>query len=132
MDAATKLAVVQEAVAQYLDDWAAQGGTAQDIDVWLNADSEVCIWVNGGGTIPSASGEDAERLKASVADYLQSELMEAEVAYRILPTCPTHAVGLHAQVTDTRAGWWCRTGEHLVAHIGSLPATGEGRCRSRR
>lgn len=123
MDAARTLALAQEAVALSLDDWAAQGGTEQDITVWLNADSDVCIWVNGGGTIPSAAGEDAEQLKASVADYLQSELMEAEVAFRVWPTCPTHAVGLHAQVTDTRAGWWCRPGEHLVGRIGSLPPT---------
>ena len=123
MDAASKLGLAQEAVALSLDDWAAQGGTEQDVTVWLNADSDVCIRVNGGGTIPSASGEDDEQLQASVADHLQSELMEAEAAYRVWPTCPTHGVGLHAQVVDARAGWWCRTGEHLVGHIGSLPAT---------
>jgi hypothetical protein len=78
------------------------------------------------GTTPSATGQDAEQLITSVADQLQSGLMGAEVASWIWPTCPTHAVGLHAQVTDTGAGWRCGPGEHLVEHIGSLPAIRRG------
>lgn len=121
MDAASKLTTAGEAVALTLTDWASIGGSAQLVTVALDADDEVCILVNGGGTTPSATGTDADDLAVSVADYLQAELMEAEVAFRVWPTCPAHGVGLHAQATDGGPGWWCRTGQHPVAALGSMP-----------
>jgi hypothetical protein len=30
------------------------------------------------------------------------------------PVCGQHHVGLHADVRDDRAVWWCRVGDHLA------------------
>jgi hypothetical protein len=116
---ASRLEQAQQAVASVAADWQRQGGAPQDVMVWLDGDAEVCIWVNGGGTIPSAWG-DAHELVVSVADYLQAELCEAGARPHAWPVCPEHGVGLHAAL-EGEAVWWCRPGGHAIAAIGSLP-----------
>jgi hypothetical protein len=55
-----------------------------------------------------------------IADYLQGEIMEDSAVWAAWPTCPEHHNGLHAQVHDDAAVWYCRTGNHAVAAIGHL------------
>lgn len=120
MDAAARLLVAQQAVALVLADWTQQGAAAPDVTLWLDAADDVCIWVNGGGTTPSAFGDDRDQLTLSVSDYLQAELMEVEAAHRVWPTCPLHGAGLHPRPSEIGPAWWCVPGAHAVAAIGSL------------
>jgi hypothetical protein len=120
VDAAARLTTSREAVALVEKDWSRQGGSQQRVTVWLNADDEVCIWVNGGGTTPSADGGTRVDLVVSVADYLQTELMEVD-SYRVWPLSDEHRVGLHARAQAAEGAWWCQAGQHVVATIGSLP-----------
>jgi len=36
------------------------------------------------------------------------------------PECRKHSVGLHPEVRDGHAVWWCRPGQHAVAAIGRM------------
>ena len=124
VDDATRLGVAQMAAGDVLADWVGQGGSAEDVQVWLDATSEVCIWVNGGGTTPSAWGDAPAELAVSVADHLHAELVDA--AQLVLPLCPVHGCGLHPALVQERATWCCSVGEHSVGVLGSL-ASGDGK-----
>ena len=115
----TRLEIARTAVEQVLVDWRRHGGPRADVRLWLNADSEVCIWVNGGGTTPSAWGDTPSELATSVAEHLHAELMDH--AHRVLPLCPDHRCGLHPTVTDHGPAWRCTAGNHTIGHVGNLP-----------
>jgi hypothetical protein len=53
-----------------------------------------------------------------VADYIQEKVMDNYGP--VWPICDTHGYGLHAEVHDDRAEWWCRPGDHRVAEVGGL------------
>jgi hypothetical protein len=55
---------------------------------------------------------------AEVGDYLQEYIMEDLMM--VWPVCGVHSVGAHSEVHDGAAVWWCRTGSHAVAAVGSL------------
>ena len=120
MDTASRLEAARGAVALALADWEQQGAPPPVVSVGLGIDGGVDIGVNGGGTFPSASGEDRAALVVSVANYLQAELMEWGTPNRVWPTCPQHSFGLHARLVDRVPAWSCSTGGHVVASIGSL------------
>lgn len=113
-----RLEVARTAVEAVLADWLRHGGQQYEVQVWLDADDEVCVWVDGGGTTPSAGGDTPVELAASVADHLHAELMEQ--AHRVLPLCPDHECGLHPTATDHGPAWRCAVGRHIVGHVGTL------------
>jgi hypothetical protein len=45
-----------------------------------------------------------------VADIVQEFLMERE--HHVWPLCVIHHVGLHPQIRDSHAVWYCKTGSH--------------------
>lgn len=114
-----RLKVARTAVEAVLADWLRHGGPQQDVQVWVNADAEVCIWVDGGGTTPSAWGENPIELAASVAEHLHAELVDQ--AQIVLPLCPDHECGLHPMATDHGPAWRCAVGSHIVGQVGTLP-----------
>lgn len=114
-----RLEVARTAVRAVLADWLRHGGPQHEVQVWLNADGEVCIWVDGGGTTPSAWGDTPVELAVSVAEHLHAELLEQ--AHLVLPLCPEHECGLHPTATDHGPAWRCAVGSHIVGHVGTLP-----------
>jgi len=64
---------------------------------------------------------------AEVADYFQEQLDQHRLLGSIWPVCSEHDVGLHAEVHDGQAVWWCRLGDHAVATVGALDARFTGR-----
>jgi hypothetical protein len=77
----------------------------------------VRISVNGGYTAPSMWELDRPQAFAEVADYIQGELASELGCW---PVCERHNLGLHAEVRDGIAVWWCRRMQHSVAPVGSL------------
>jgi hypothetical protein len=69
-------------------------------------------------TTPSVFAESNPQALAETADYLQKHV--AEDIWSPWPVCPIHDVGVHAEVRDHAAVWWCRFGTHLVAPVGML------------
>jgi hypothetical protein len=85
------------------------------VDEWM--DSGIRIAIDESYTAPSVWEIGEPELLAEVADYFQEQLDQTLGCW---PTCPRHDDGLHAEVRDGRAVWWCRRLEHSVAPIGSL------------
>lgn len=73
---------------------------------------------SGGYQTPSMSAIDPVEALAEVADYLQEFVTEDLGA--VWPTCTEHDAGLHPEVRDDDAVWWCLVGQHLVGAVGSL------------
>jgi hypothetical protein len=74
---------------------------------------------NGGHSTEVALDAEREVAIAQVADDVQAELMDQH-ATRFWPTCGEHDAGLHAEVHDGEAVWWCRVGGHALAVVGEL------------
>ncbi len=91
--------------------------------IWVTSeDGYPQVWVSNGESYGCASSpidQDPERAKAEMADYVQEQLMDIGVDH-FWPSCVAHNRGLHAQVHDGSAMWFCRGGEHSVAEIGHL------------
>ena len=81
-------------------------------------DHGIRIAIDGGYTSPSMWEVDAAAAFSEVADYFQEQL-----GSECWPVCGQHHVGLHAEVRDGRAVWWCRVGNHPVARVGELGET---------
>lgn len=62
-------------------------------------------------------GVDPAEVLYQVADKVQDQVMDNQ---RPWPTCDPHDAGLHAELREGRAVWWCRRGDHLVAEVGQL------------
>ena len=74
---------------------------------------------SSGCTMPSLFAFDTAEALAEVADCLQEYVMED--LFGAWPTCSEHDLGgVHPEVRLGMAVWWCRTGDHSVASIGSL------------
>jgi hypothetical protein len=87
------------------------------------------VWVKqgpiGGLANPQVDLDDAARSAAEMADSVQEQLMDVGVA-KFWPSCPNHNTGLHAEVHDGAAVWWCRTGVHSLGAVGELHLDGGG------
>lgn len=87
----------------------------------------VRITVNGGYTTPSLWAVERAEAFAEVADYFQDQVGQDIGCW---PVCERHSLGLHGEVHNGLAVWWCRRFQHSVAPIGDL-GPGVGR-RARR
>jgi hypothetical protein len=77
------------------------------------------IRTNGHETGPHVL-EDSEEFVAQVADVIWDGLVDIDPA-ALWPVCRSHDFGLHAQVHDGHAVWWCNgAGGHSEGRIGSL------------
>ncbi len=91
--------------------------------IWIATESGYpTIWVSNGrssGYAGTPMDENPEVAKAEMADYVQGQLMDQDIE-RFWPSCLEHGRGLHAEVREGAAVWFCRGGEHAVAAIGHL------------
>lgn len=97
-------------------------GRPVNVEVIISGVSELpVVRVDGNGGHSTEVALDAERevAVAQVADDVQDELMDQN-ATSFWPTCRDHHTGLHAEVHDGTAVWWCRVGRHAVASVGEL------------
>ena len=85
-----------------------------ELDLVLGA---IRIQVDGNFTTPSMFAVDHAAALAEVASYMQEQLSENAWMW---PVCETHDVGLHAEVHNAKAVWWCNLGQHERARIGEL------------
>ena len=83
-------------------------------------DDVLCIVVNDCYSAPSMWSVELSDALAEVGDYFQEQLEDELGCW---PECKAHDAGLHAEVHDGAAVWWCRRGHHAVALIGELPPT---------
>lgn len=78
-------------------------------------DGGVRIAIDGSYAYPSMWEVAEPAAFAEVADYFQEQLDQ-----ECWPVCADHNTGLHAEVRGGDAIWWCRVGDHVVAHVGRL------------
>ena len=102
-----------------LDDLRQSGRATPTIDVVVDSDG-VLVVVNGSWVGPEYLDGDPEEDKAAIADYIQSQLMDGPIVGTFWPECAAHRAGLHAEVHDGAAVWWCQLGNHPLGAIGSL------------
>ena len=119
---AHQVALANEAVTTVLADLhrTTASRPVVEVDVWM--ESSIRISIDGGFTAPSMWEVELPAALAEVADYFQEQLDQDPILGGIWPVCGKHDVGLHAEVHDGRAVWWCRLGHHAVATIGELGA----------
>jgi hypothetical protein len=86
-----------------------------EVDVWMG--NSIRISIDGGFQAPSMWEVEEAAAVAEVADYFQDQFGEC------WPVCRDHNAGLHAEVRDGQAVWWCRPGKHAIAVIGELKST---------
>jgi hypothetical protein len=78
------------------------------------------ISINGGSTTPALLGlVERPDVFAEVGTYFQEHLSQELGSW---PLCEEHDTGLHAEVHEGVALWWCRYGNHAFAQIGELPS----------
>ena len=122
-----QVALANEAVNAVLSDLARTSTFHATVVVDL-LDGVLRITVNQGYTTPSMWAVERPEAFAEVADYFQEQL---DQELRCWPVCERHGFGLHAEVHNGTAVWWCRPMQHSVAPIGSL-GFGSPRRRRRR
>lgn len=72
------------------------------------------------GIYPSC-GSDPVLALSQVADNAQGAVMHS--INGVWPVCPAHSMGVHAEVHDGAAVWWCRSSGHVVTAIGQWSDT---------
>ena len=122
-----QLALAEEAAAAALHDLEAATGLHPSVAVEDNDGFGVRILIDGGYTAPSMWALDKPEALAEVADYFQEQLDQSGAG--AWPVCDRHDLGLHAEVHNDVAVWWCRKFQHAVAPVGRL---GEGKRTRRR
>jgi hypothetical protein len=127
---AYQLALAEEAVAAALHDLQHATSLRPSVSVEDHDGSGVRIRLNGGYTAPSMWALDRPEAFAEVADYFQEQLDQSGAG--AWPTCDRHDLGLHAEVRDGVAVWWCRKFQHPVATVGSLGEARRARRRTKR
>ena len=113
---------LEEAVVPVQRDLDRTLGRSVHVEVIIDGVLELpVVSVDGNGGHSTEVALDAERevAVAQVADDVQEELMDQN-ATSFWPTCRDHHTGLHAEVHDGAAVWWCRSGGHGVAALGQL------------
>ena len=119
------LALANEAVNAVSADLERTTGLRPEVvaDVWM--ESSIRISIDDGYTAPSMWEIERPEAFAEVADYFQDQLCQTIGCW---PVCPRHDLGLHPEVRDGKAVWWCRRMQHSVAPVGGLGLP-EGRRR---
>jgi len=113
---AYKIALANDALAAVLADL--DRTSAFHATVLVDTYEDVIrITVNDGYTTPSMRAVDRPEAFAEVAGYFQEQ---TDQELRCWPVCADHDVGLHPEVHDGAAMWWCRLGDHGVSAIGAL------------
>jgi hypothetical protein len=114
-----QIALAEEAVLAVVDDLHRTSRERPRIRV-DDHEKRVRITVGGAYTTPSMDALPFERSAAfaEVASYIQEKVMGNYGP--VWPTCHEHGYGLHAQVHDDRAEWWCLPSPHRVAEVGNL------------
>ena len=112
-----RFALANEAVRAVLGDVHRTTSLRPDVvvDVWY--ETAIRIVINDGWTTPSMFASERPEAFAEVADYFQDQLGSKLGCW---PVCDQHDLGLHGEVHDGVAVWWCRFGDHAVAPIGQL------------
>lgn len=130
--AAHQVAVVADALATVLSDLHRTTAERPAVVVEEDARMGVRIAIDGGYGGNPVWGVEQPAVLAEVAEYIQDQLQGVAIDgnLRIWPDCSQHNVGLHAEVYDGRAVWWCRLGNHELAPIGQLETTNPGHERS--
>jgi hypothetical protein len=123
---AYQLALAEEAVAAAVHDLQHATSLRPSVSVEDHDGCGVRIVIDSGYTAPSMWALDRPAAFAEVADYFQEQLDQSGAG--AWPVCDRHDLGLHAEVRDGVAVWWCRKFQHPVAPVGGL---GESR-RARR
>lgn len=115
-----QVALAEEAVAMVLADIhrTTELRPQIEVDVWM--ESSIRISIDGAFTVPSMWEVEQPEAFAEVADYFQEHLDQHPILGSIWPVCSEHDVGLHGEVHDGLAVWWCRPGDHAVATVGAL------------
>jgi hypothetical protein len=118
------LAALTDALDRVNADMRATGlpGTAHlVIPEWSERNAWVETWDGHRGSssgLSPGSGRDPVTALAEVADEAQDAVMEA--IWAAWPVCPAHGIGVHPEVHDGTAVWWCKgAGGHSVTAIGA-------------
>jgi hypothetical protein len=112
--------LAQDAVALVLRDMRTTTKATPNVELRLDDEYGLVVSYNGGFTTPAMMAMQNPEATREIADYLQGEIMEDGAVWTAWPTCRAHHNGLHAQIHDDVAVWYCRTGSHPVAAIGQL------------
>ena len=118
-----ELLATEQAVAPVRLDLARTCDLAVDVRIVVE-DGHPRVWVNNGQAWEGVELADPQGAVARAADYVQEQLMDVGVD-AFWPTCPTHDRGLHAEVRDGHAVWWCRGGRHSLGAVGELQLASE-------
>ena len=78
------------------------------------------VVINDGYTSPSMMEWGRLESIAEIAGYFQEQLADDIGNW---PVCRAHDAGTYARVRDDHVAWWCRPGNHDLAHVGSLDAS---------
>jgi hypothetical protein len=116
-----RLELVESAVPMVVTDIKSTTGLNPEVRVFTtaaNGHDAIAVSYEGSYQTGLASSLNAEVVLSTIADYLQSYVLEE--LRRAWPVCPHHAYGLHAEVHRDEAVWACLRHDHTVAHIGSL------------
>jgi hypothetical protein len=127
---AYQLALAEEAAAAALHDLEIATDLRPRVAVEDHDGLGVRIWINGGYTAPSMLALDKPEAFAELADYFQGQLDQSGAG--AWPVCDRHDLGLHAEVHDGVAVWWCRKFQHAVAPVGHFGEVGRARRRDKR
>lgn len=124
------LALTRTGVELFRADLERTSGVRPVIDVWWSDElnTPVAEYYSNYTTPPLISIRAPEAI-CEVADNLRDHAVED--LWRGWPECPYDGRALHPQPVDGRAVWYCRTGDHVVAPIGELPAPRRDRRRRR-
>ena len=118
--------VVTEAVAAVRSDL--ERATSEHVNIVVELDEWGGVRVAVDGCYSGSPVSHIERAEVlvEIADDVQ-ELWYGPVIngrFTCWPECRTHNVGLHPEVRDAHAVWWCRLGQHVIAAIGQLDPVG--------
>ena len=114
--ALAQVALANAAASAVLEDLHRTASLRPTVVVEADDGEHVHIWVNGGFQLIDIQF-DLRDVLVAVADYFQDELASELGCW---PVCDQHDVGLHGEVHDGVAVWWCRLDHHAVAPIGEL------------
>jgi len=80
--------------------------------------------LTGDAQLSVSAGEDLPGAVATMADHVQSGLLER--TWKVWPQCAGHRLGVHSVERQGVALWWCSgDGGHPLAPVGALPSPTE-------
>lgn len=120
---AHQLACAREAVTLLGRDISATSGLEPPLFEYRDEGDAIRLCHRGQYATTPISGLTQAEVTVEVADFIQGEVMED--LHRPWPECREHGTGLHPTLSSDHAAWACRSGPHVIADIGQIPA----RCR---